>query len=183
MGAFQVPFYYYLVGENMDYIKVGTITNTHGVKGEVRVYPLTDDINRFDSLETVYLGDNKQKVKIEKVRYHKGLVILKFKEFGNINQVLKFKGEYIYIDKEDRVELPEDHFFIFEIVDCIVYDTKGEKIGIVTDVLQYSSNDVYVVKDHERNKEYLIPAVKEFIVDIDINNKKIIIDPIEGMIE
>ena len=167
----------------MDYIKVGKITNTHGIKGEVKVFPLTDNIERFDDLKKVYLGDNKLEVEIENVKYHKGLVIIKFKEFNNINDVLEFKDQFIYIDEKDKVELPKDHYFIFDLVGCTVYNTKEEKIGIVTDVLQYAANDVYVVKDEEKNKNYLIPAVKEFIIEVDINNKKIIIDPIEGMIE
>lgn len=167
----------------MEYIKVGRIINTHGIRGELKVFPLTDNLDRFDDLKIVYIGNNKEKVEIEQVKYHKGLAIIKLKEFHNINQVLKFKDDFLYIDVEDKVELPEDHYFIFDIVDCNVYDTKGRKIGVVTDVLQYTSNDVYVVKDMEKNKEYLIPAVKEFVVDIDVENKKIIIDPIEGMIE
>jgi 16S rRNA processing protein RimM len=167
----------------MEYIKVGRIINTHGIRGELKVFPLTDNLDRFDDLKIVYIGNNKEKVEIEQVKYHKGLAIIKLKEFHNINQVLKFKDDFLYIDVEDKVELPEDHYFIFDIVDCNVYDTEGRKIGVVTDVLQYTSNDVYVVKDKEKNKEYLIPAVKEFVVDIDVENKKIIIDPIEGMIE
>lgn len=167
----------------MDYIKVGRIINTHGIRGELKIFPLTDDINRFDDLKIAYLGNNKEKVEIEEVKYHKGLVIIKFKEFDNINQVLKYKDDFLFIDINDKVQLPENHYFIFDIVDCTVYDTKGQKIGIVTDVLQYSSNDVYVVRDHEKNKEYLIPAVKQFVVDIDVEHKKIVIDPIEGMIE
>ncbi|GFN36387.1 ribosome maturation factor RimM [Tepidimicrobium xylanilyticum] len=172
-----------MVGENMDYIKIGWIMNTHGIKGELKVYPLTYDINRFNDLKKVYIGNNKIEAEIERVKYSKGLTILKFKEFNNINDVLKFKKDYIYIDEKDRVELPDDHFFVFDIIDCTVYTIKGHKVGTVTDVLQMASNDVYVVKDVENGKEYLIPAVKEFVVDIDIKNKKIVIDPIEGMIE
>jgi len=167
----------------MDYIKVGRITNTHGIKGELKVFPLTDNLNRFDDLKIVYLGNNKERAEVEEVKYHKGFAIIKFKEFDNINQVLRFKDDFLFIDAKDKVQLPKDHYFIFDIVDCLVYDTKGKEIGIVTDVLQYASNDVYVVKDQESGKEYLIPAVKKFVVDIDIDNKRLIIDPIEGMIE
>ncbi|WP_236912041.1 ribosome maturation factor RimM [Clostridium sp. Cult1] len=167
----------------MGYIKVGWIMNTHGIRGDIKIYPLTDDINRFEYLKTVYLGENKFKTQIERVKYSKGLVILKLSNFNNINEVLPFKESYLYIDEEDKVDLPEDHFFIFDIIDCVVFDTKGDKIGTVVDVIQSASNDVYVVKDYERNKEYLIPAVKEFFINIDISNKKIVIDPIEGMIE
>ncbi|WP_223376011.1 ribosome maturation factor RimM [Schnuerera sp. xch1] len=167
----------------MDYIKIGRIINTHGIKGELKVYPLTDDITRFDDLEIIYLGYDKAKFEIERVKYFKELVILKFKEFNNINEVLKFKDEFIYIDVKDKVKLPEDHYFIFDIIGCTVFDTEGKKIGIVNDVIQSTSNDVYTVKNMETGKEYLIPAVKEFVVDVDINNEKITIDPIEGMIE
>ena len=167
----------------MDYIQVGKIINTHGIKGEVKVHPLTDDKNRFNNLKTVYLGENKVKVEIENVKYHKDLVILKFKEFNDINDILSFKEDYIYIDEEERVKLPENHFFIYDIVGCQVFNADGGKIGIITDVLQSASNDVYVVKDDLKNKEYMIPAVKEFFINIDIDNKKIYINPIEGMIE
>lgn len=167
----------------MDYVQIGKIINTHGIKGELKLYPLTDDINRFSYLKIAYLGDNKLKVQIENVKYHKNMVIVKFKEFNNINEVLSYKDEFIYVDEEEIIKLPKNHYFIFDIVDCQVFNTAGEKIGIVTDVIQSASNDVYVVKNVEKNKEYLIPAVKEFFVDIDINNKRIIVDPIEGMIE
>lgn len=167
----------------MDYIKVGRIINTHGIKGEVKIFPLTDNIERFNDLKKAYLGDNKLKVEIEKVKYYKGFAIIKFKEFDDINDVLKFKDHFIYIDEEDKVNLPKDHYFIFDIVGCTVYNTEGEKLGIVAEVIQYAANDVYVVRDEEKNKNYLIPAVKEFVIEVDIHNKKIIIDPIEGMIE
>lgn len=167
----------------MNYIKVGRIINTHGIKGEVKVFPLTDNVERFSDLKKAYLGDNKVKVEIENVKYHKELAIIKFKEFDNINDVLKFKDHFIYIDEEDKVKLPKDCYFVFDIVDCTVCDTQGKKLGIVTDVIQYAANDVYVIKDEENNKSFLVPAVKEFVIEIDIHNKRIIIDPIEGMIE
>lgn len=167
----------------IDYIQVGKIINTHGIKGELKIYPLTDDIYRFDHLKTAFLGENKTKVEIESVKYHKDLVILKFKEFNDINQVLSFKENFIYVDQEGKIDLPKGHYFIFDIIDCKVYDTKNNIIGIVKDVIQLASNDIYVVKDISTEKEYLIPAVKEFFVDIDIDEKIIIIDPIEGMIE
>ena len=96
----------------MDYIQVGKIINTHGIKGELKIFPLTDNINRFDELMSVFIGDEKLKVNIEKVWYQKGIVIIKFKEFDDINQVLSYKDEYIYIDEEDKVQLPKDTYFI-----------------------------------------------------------------------
>ncbi|NLN15092.1 MAG: ribosome maturation factor RimM [Tissierellia bacterium] len=167
----------------MDYTIVGKIINTHGIKGEVKVYPLTDDIERFSDLEKVYIGDSKKKFHIDRVRYHKGFPIIGFREIQDINEVLPYRDEYIYVDQEDRIVLPEDHYFIHDLIDCSVYDMDNNLIGILKDVIQYTANDVYVVKDEANRKEYLIPAVKEFVKEVDIENKRIYIDPIEGMIE
>ena len=165
----------------MDYISIGKITNTHGIKGELKVYPLTDDIKRFDILERAYIGEEKIPVNVESVKYHKNLAILKFKEYNNINEVLDFKDYYIYVDKDGRVELPEGHFFIYEILDSQVFDLEENLIGYLRDVIQGPANDIYLIKDGE--KEYLIPAVGEFIKKIDLEKKRIYIQPIEGMIE
>lgn len=167
----------------MDYITIGKITNTHGLKGEVKIYPLTDDAKRFDLLENAYLGDEKIQVQVEGVKYQKNLVILKFKEYDHINQIKDFKDYYIYVDQAGRVDLPEDHFFIYEILNSEVFDLDMNLIGILIDIIQGSGNDVYVIKDDKKEKQYLIPAVKEFVKKIDIEEKKIYIDPIEGMLE
>ena len=172
-----------LVGEAMEYIKIGKIINTQGIKGEVRIFPLTDDLKRFEKLEEAYIGEEKTPITIEKVWYKGNLVILKFKEFDNINDVLKFKEKFIFIDEKDRVLLPKDSYFIYEIVGCTVFDMNGNQIGIVKEVMQSYSNDVYVIKDDTNKKEYLIPAVKEFVKKVNIEDRTIIIYPIEGMIE
>ncbi len=167
----------------MEFTIIGKITNTHGIKGEVRVYPLTDNIERFSDLDKVYIGEAKRQASVKTVRYHKGLAILGFEEFDNINQVLDFKDQYLYIDDEDRIVLPEDRYFIFDLIGCEVFDMANKSIGHIVDVILNMGNDVYVIKNHKGDKEYLIPAVKEFIKTIDIDKKKIVIDPIEGMIE
>ncbi|MBE6082469.1 ribosome maturation factor RimM [Acidilutibacter cellobiosedens] len=167
----------------MEWIQIGKIINTHGIKGEVRVYPLTDYVERFEELKEIYVGEAKLKLHISSVSYKKGIPILKFKEYDNINDVIKYKNEYIYIDEKNRVELPEGHYFIYEIIGCDVYDNFQNIIGKVKDVLQLSSNDVYVVKDKDSDKEYLIPAIKDVVKAVDIKNKRIIIKPMEGMIE
>ena len=167
----------------LNYVQIGKIVNTHGIKGELKIYPLTDNIYRFDHLKTAFLGERKIKVKIQNVKYHKKFVILKFKEFNDINEVLQFKEEFIYVDIDETIDLPEDHYFIFDIIGCQVYDTSNNLIGTVVEVIESVGNDVYVVKNIDNQKEYLIPAVKEFFTLIDVASKKIIIDPIEGMIE
>lgn len=167
----------------MEFTIIGKITNTHGIKGEVRVYPLTDNIERFSDLDKVYIGEAKRQASVKTVKYHKGLAILGFEEFDNINQVLDFKDQYLYIDDEDRIVLPEDRYFIFDLIGCEVFDMANKSIGHIVDVILNMGNDVYVIKNHKGDKEYLIPAVKDFIKTIDIDKKKIVIDPIEGMIE
>lgn len=167
----------------MDYTMVGKIVNSHGIQGEVKVYPLTDNMERFSILKKAYIGKDKLKVNLQSVKYHKGLIIIKFKEFNNINETLHYKDQYIYIDDRDRITLPEGNFFIHDLLDCQVLDLSGNSIGVLEDVIQGPSNDVYVVKNYKSNKSHLIPAVKRFIKEVNIKDKKIIIDPIEGMIE
>lgn len=167
----------------MDYTIIGQIINTHGIRGEVKVYPLTDDIKRFDLLEIAYIGETKRKVNVESVKYQKNLAILKFKEYGNINEIIDLKDSFIYVDESGIIDLPEDHFFIYEILNSEVFDNDMNLVGILVDIIQSSSNDVYIVKDEENDKEYLIPAVKQFIKKVDTKEKKIYIDPIAGMID
>lgn len=167
----------------MEYTIIGKIISSHGIKGEVKIYPLTDNLNRFDYLKTAYIGDKKIKVELERVKYHKNLAILKFKEFNDINEIIPFKDNFIYVDETEKVILPENHFFISDLIGSRVFDTELKLIGMLSDVIQGPSNDIYVIKDMEKNKEYLVPAVSQFIISIDIDDKKIIIDPIEGMIE
>lgn len=165
----------------MEYILVGKIINTHGVKGEVKLYPYTENIKRFSDLKTIYIGEEKSSIEIEGVRYHKNMALIKLEGLDNMNDVIFLKGEKVYIDEVDRIKLPKGKYFIYELIDCKVFDMEGNSLGYVKDVLQNSSNDVYIIKDNK--KEYLIPAVKEFIKEINISEKKIVIDVIEGMIE
>src|SRR5699024_8255585 len=166
----------------MDYIQVGKIINTHGIKGEVKVLPFTDDIHRFDELKKIYIGEYKLKVEITNVRYIDNIIMLKFDNYHNINEVEKFKNQDVYIDEEDKIELNDNQFFIFDIIGCTVLDTSEREIGTVIDVIKLGSSDIYVIKDNSIDKEYLIPAVKEFIKDINIEGKIIKVDPIEGLI-
>lgn len=171
----------------MEYIRVGKIINTHGIRGDVKVLPLTDNIKRFEKLKSVFIEDGKDCLIIEKVWYSKGFVMLKFKGYDNINDVLKYKDKYIVIEEKDAVKLPEDSYFIYQIIGLDVYCSDGRKIGKIVEVLQPGSNDVYVVEEidivNNVKKEHLIPAIKDVVKHIDIENKKMIIEPIEGLIE
>lgn len=171
----------------MEYIRVGKIVNTHGIKGDVKVLPLTDDIKRFEKLKSVYIEDDKSCIQIERVWYSKGFVMLKFRGYNNINDVLKYKDKYIVIHEKDAIKLPEDSYFIHQIIGITVFCTDGRELGEIVEVLQPGSNDVYVIKGMDINnsteKEYLIPAIKDVVKYINIEDKKMIIEPIEGLIE
>lgn len=165
----------------MEYIQVGIIVNTHGIKGDVKVLPLTDDVKRFEDLKNVYLGDDKLKLEIEKVGYVKGNVLLQFKNYLNINDVEKFKNLDLWINEEDKVELPKDSYFLSDILGLEVHLKEGDHLGTVVDILQPGANDVYVIKDGK--KEYLIPAIKDVVIEVDISENKMVIDPIDGMLD
>lgn len=161
------------------YTIVGVITNSHGIKGGVKVYPYTFDNNRFKEYGEVYLGDEKEKVHIKNVSFQKNLVLLTFEEYDDINQILKFKDCDIFIKDEDRKELDNDNYYLGDILGSEVYDQNEEFLGNIVEILQGASNDVYVVK----NKNIIgnIPAVKEFIKEVDTTNKIIRINKIEGL--
>lgn len=157
----------------MERMTVGQIVNTHGVKGEIKVFPLTDDSRRFKKLKTVYLDGSE--VKIESVKIGAKVVILKLSGIDTPEEAEKYKFKYLEIDRSNAVKLEKDRYFVVDIVGCSVYDTDGLKIGDVIKVLNLPSNDVYQVMGE---KEILIPALKSVVQEININDKKIIIRPV-----
>lgn len=171
----------------MNYIRIGKIVNTHGINGDVKVLPLTDDIKRFENLDSVLLENDNRAIEIEKVWYRKGFVMLKFINHDNINDVLKYKDKYIVISEKDAIKLPKDSYFIFEIIGIKVYCVDGKELGEIVEVLQPGGNDVYVVQSVDDKtglkKEYLIPAIKNVVKEINIDKKVMIIEPIKGLIE
>lgn len=167
----------------LTHFKIGQIVNTQGLKGEVRVYSTTDDIYRFDDLNTFYIGkDFNTEYKVERVRYKGNLVIMKIKGIDTVEMAEKLRNKNVYVSREESRDLEEDEFFIADMIGIKVYTVNDEYVGTLDDVLQYSANDVYVIKG-EDDKEYLIPAVMKFVPEIDIEEGKMIIDPIKGMLE
>ena len=153
--------------------KVGQIVNTHGIKGEVKIIPLTSDIKRFDYLDKVILED--KELNIEGVKYQKDRVTLKLEGIDSIEQAEKLKNKYLLIEREEAIELPEDTYFIADLIGCKVLDTTGFEYGNITEVIQTGSNDVYWVKG---NKEVLVPVLKDIVLDINIDEETITIKPI-----
>ncbi|MDI3311187.1 MAG: ribosome maturation factor RimM [Thermoanaerobacterium sp.] len=164
-----------------DYLSVGKITSAYGVNGEVKVYPLTDHLERFYDLDCVYIFDDEEKIQfqIESVRFIKNLVLIKFYEVNDRNEAEKLKGKFIKITMDDAVELEEDEYFIKDLIDMKVYTEDKRELGVLKDVLKTGANDVYVVKTDKR--DILIPAIKEVIKDVDINERKMIVHLLEGL--
>ena len=166
-----------------EYLEIGQIVNTNGLKGFLKVKPLTDDITRFEDLETIYIQRNKELIefKIQEVKYVKNMVLLKLEGIDDIEEAEKYKNFYIKINRKDAVELEEDSYFIVDIIGSEVYTDEDAYLGKVIDVFQTGSNDVYTVKS-ESGKEILLPAIKDVVKSVDVKNKKIIVHLLEGLI-
>lgn len=165
------------------YLEIGQIVNTNGLKGFLKVKPLTDDITRFEKLKTIYIQKAKELIefKIQEVKYNKQSVLLKLEGIDDITEAEKYKNFYIKISKGNAVKLEKNSYFIVDIIGCQVYTDENEYLGNVVDVFQTGSNDVYTLKNSE-GKEILIPAIKEVIKNVDIKNKKIVIHLMDGLI-
>lgn len=166
----------------LEYISIGQIVNTYGVKGELKVYPLTNDIRRFDKVKIVYIEENQglYKYEIQHIKYLNNIVIVKFKNVEDIESAEKFRNKYIKVHRNDAVKLPEDSFFVCDIIGADVFNLDGELLGKVYDVIQTGSNDVFVVKTED--KEILIPALKTIFKEIDIIKGRMVVELPEGLI-
>lgn len=161
----------------MNKIKVGKIINTHGIKGELKISKT--GIESFDRDIAYFIGNDNIEYKISKVRKHKENLMITLDGYNNINDVLKFKDKDIFIKEENMIELNDDEFYIDDLIDMEVFDENDQKIGFIKDVLEYDVNDVYVVQTED--DEIMIPAVKEFILSVNLNENKIKVKLIEGM--
>ena len=165
-------------------LQVGVITQTHGVHGEVKVFPTTDDPERFLDLEYVFLdtGREKKKLTIQSVKFFKQFVILKFKGINNINDIEKYKRCSLLVDRENAVELEEDEYFIADMIGMNVLTEDGEIFGTLKDVIETGANDVYVINS-KKHGEVLIPAIKECILDVNVKEGKMLVHLMDGLIE
>ena len=167
-----------------DIFRIGVITSTHGLKGEVKVFPTTDDVGRFKKLKKCFIRTKDKDIEVEKnsCKFFKNMVILSFKEFNNINDIEKYKGCDLYVTRENAVPLQEDEFYISDIIGAEVFEENKEKLGELADVLKTGANDVFVVKLTD-GKEVLIPVIKEFVPEMDIEHKKITVRLMKGMLD
>lgn len=167
-----------------DFLRVGVISSTHGIKGEVKVFPTTDDVNRFKKLKQVILDTGKENIAldIEGVKFFKNMVILKFKGYDNINDIEKYKGKDLLVSRENAVKLNKDEFFIYDIIGSEVITDDGAELGELTEILATGANDVYVVTT-KAGKEILIPSIKECILDVNPTEKKILVHLLPGLLD
>ncbi len=161
-------------------LQVGAITSTHGVRGEVKVFPTTDDAKRYSKLKEVYLEE--KLVNIESVKYFKNLVIVKFKEYNSLNEVESLKGKNLYVTRENAVKLKKDEYFVADLIGLKVEDEEKNISGVLTDVMSTGANDVYIIKLDD-GRELLLPAIKECILNVDIDEGVIKINILEGLLD
>ncbi len=169
----------------VDLLQVGVITTTHGIKGEVKVFPTTDDPERYSYLKHVVLDTGKEKInlEIERVKYFKQFVIVKFKGINDINDIEKYKGKSLFVTRENAVELEEGEYFIADLIDLKVVTDEGKDFGTLVDVMQTGANDVYVVETFEDKKEVLLPAIKDCVLSVDLEKGIMIVHIMEGLLD
>jgi 16S rRNA processing protein RimM len=167
-----------------DRLQVGIISSTHGVRGEVKVFPTTDDVKRFKKLKSVILDTGKENIEleIESVKFFKQFAILKFKGIDDINDVQKYRQKSLYVTRDKAVRLNTDEYFIADLIDLKVVNENDEEIGVLTDVMQTGANDVYVINMND-GRELLLPAIKECVLKVDIDAGFVKIHIMEGLLD
>ena len=167
-----------------DLLQVGVITSTHGVRGEVKVFPTTDDVRRFKRLKEVILDTGKEQLvlEIEGVKFFKQFAILKFKGFDNMNDVEKFRQKSLLVTRKNAVRLSRNEYFVADLIDINVFDENGQALGVLTDVITTGANDVYEIKMPD-GKEILLPAIKQCVLDVDIEGRKMTVHLLDGLLD
>ena len=164
--------------------QVGVITSTHGVHGEVKVFPTTDDPKRFKRLKEVILDTGKEQLilEIEGVKFFKQFVILKFKGFDNINDIEKYRQKSLYVTRANAVRLRKDEYFIADLMGLTVIDEEDKEIGVLKDVLETGANDVYEITMND-GRELLLPAIKQCVLEVNVEECFIKVHILDGLLD
>ena len=164
--------------------QVGIISSTHGVRGEVKVFPTTDDMKRFKKLKEVLLDTGKETItlEIEGVKFFKQFVILKFKGYDNIDDIVKYRGKSLFVPRENAVKLQKDEYFIADLIGLKVVNEDGSFTGVLKDVMETGANDVYIVESQD-GKEVLIPAIKDCILQVDFEKEQVLVHLLDGLLD
>lgn len=167
-----------------DLLQIGVITSTHGIKGEVKVFPTTDDNMRFKKLKECFIEWKGEilPVKAKSCKFFKNMVILKFEDMDDINEVEKYKQCKLYVDREHAVPLEKDEYFMTDLMGIQVVTEDGKKLGTLREIIPTGANDVYVVAGGEK-KELLLPAIKDCILKIDLGKRVMTVRLMKGMEE
>lgn len=167
-----------------NYFRVGIIANTHALKGELKIKPTTEDINRFDYLKEAYIDFKGEyiHVNVEKARYFKGMVILKFKEYNNINDVEKYKSCDLLVDRKNAIPLEDGLYYVQDLIGCRIITDEGKDIGVLKDVMETGANDVYVV-ELDNGGEVLLPVIDQCILNKDIEKREILVHMMKGLMD
>ena len=165
-------------------LQVGVLSSTHGVRGEMKVFPMTDDVKRFKKNKDYVLEtpNGKIDVKVESVKFFKQFVILKFEGFDSLDEIQVYKGCNLYVTRENAVKCAKDEYFIADLIGMDVCEEGGDRIGELTDVIQTGANDVYVVKTPE-GKEHLFPAIKDCVRSVDMEARKVNVYIMPGLLD
>ncbi|MCR1840816.1 ribosome maturation factor RimM [Murimonas intestini] len=164
------------------FFQIGVISSTHGLKGEVKVYPTTEDPKRFEVIRDVILDTGKEQInlEIERVKYFKQFVIVKFRGIDDINDIEKYKGRSLLVTRENATPLEEGEFYVADLIGLEVVTEDGSSYGHLVDVMETGANDVYVIERSD-GKEILVPAIKQCILDTDIDKGIMKIHLLEGL--
>lgn len=167
-----------------EFFKVGVITSTHGVRGEVKVFPTTDDPRRFKRLKEVLLDTGKERLsmEIEGVKFFKQFVILKFKGIDNINDVEKYRQKELYVPRKNAVRLSRDEYFVADLMGLRVVDEADAEIGILEEVMETGANDVYVIRMTD-GKELLLPAIKQCVLEVNVEEGFVRVHIMDGLLD
>ena len=165
----------------VEYFEIGHISNTHGLKGEMKVRPFTEDKKRYEELKKILINikDEYKEYDIESVRYQKDIVLLKLKGVDDIDAAEKLKNRYISIAREDAKNLQNNEYFIADLIGSEIFQNE-ELIGILDDVFTAGASDVYVIK-RKGKKDLLLPALKSIIKNVNVENKRIDVEIPRGL--
>ena len=165
-----------------EYFEIGKIVNTFGIKGMVKIIPYTEDVTNFERLKKLYIIQKKQKTEyeIEEVKYHKNMVLIKFKGIETVEQAESLRNATIEISRKDATPLEEGTYYIADLLGMEVYTDENKLLGILEDIYNTGSNDIYVVKN-ELGKQTLLPGIEDVIKEVSLEENKIIVHLIEGL--
>ena len=165
------------------YLEIGQIVNTFGIKGMVKVKPFTDNIERFSNLEKIYIKNKsgQTEYKIQEVKYHKNMVLIKFEGIENPEQADLLRNSYLIVDRETEEPLEPGRYYIVDMIGLDVFTDDNEYLGKLEDIYNTGSSDIYVVKN-ELGKQVLLPAIEDVIKNIDMDSKKVIVHLIPGLV-